>query len=583
MRKLVLIVLAALLLVVGTVSAQPEDSLTALAEIFPADSLVVISGRTDDAFIQTLDALLARVTAVFPAFGTTSVSATLDSLAQSIDPEGDFDSVFRPWLGDTAALGLVMNPAEDFTPTATLLAFEITDRAAAEAFVEAAEGGAHMRSESGSVTVYRGAEDYEAVYIISDSTLLAIISGSLADRFISGDYPRLSDADGFTDTVALLPAASYNAGVYLNLPAVMAAQMQMGTPPNNPLEARFVEAFMAALGPQAYGFTILEDRTLTMDVAVTFRDTTELDALFGEGVLDMSNMPPVSTALADQLPQDTQFVIAGTALGSQVLRGFDALSAFTDVLFEELDAEMADDPFLQAQMQQFNPLREFVDLGGLSQGSLTVLFAGMTGLNLEDDVLAHLNGDYALWLNIIDVESDLPLWVDFGFTSQMDAGAAASIVDHVTDAATRYGLFFSTEAGVFVTPLLRALVFRDAPEGFDTPALDLMLAGSDSAGLILGTRPGVTAMLETDRTSLSNNPVFSAAQALLLPDASQVYFFNALALSDSLQATGLAEMGIRDVEDAMRLLSLLESGTVSITQPDASTMLGRFTLTLSAE
>src|SRR5688572_10412527 len=113
MRKVFLLVLGAALLLalsITSVSAMPTDDLVSLARYFPDDTAVFFSVRTDDAFIDELDNLMALVGGNLPegSMPPMTLRESLDDLIQQqYGLNESFDTTIRSWLGDTTAFGAV--------------------------------------------------------------------------------------------------------------------------------------------------------------------------------------------------------------------------------------------------------------------------------------------------------------------------------------------------------------------------------------------------------------------------------------------------------------------------------------------
>ena len=145
MKRLWMFVLTGLLILTlaAPAAAVPPPDLTALAAYFPDKTQAFAAVRTDDGFINELDVVLEQMRIVMPdADMPESLMDELDAMVREQAEDGDFQSVFRTWLGDTAAVGVIsLAPAFDDKPQnddqmPMMFAVSITDRAAAEAWFQ---------------------------------------------------------------------------------------------------------------------------------------------------------------------------------------------------------------------------------------------------------------------------------------------------------------------------------------------------------------------------------------------------------------------------------------------------------------
>ena len=152
MKKTLILFLLLLTLSTGILPALavPVTELNDLARYFPSDTVVFVATRSDDAYLESLDSLVLRIADALPAGAVPAgtVTEALDEALGRADPPLDFQEDIRPWLGDTAALGVLEIPVQDGSATRfmeerqldedapMLIALAITDREAATEFFE---------------------------------------------------------------------------------------------------------------------------------------------------------------------------------------------------------------------------------------------------------------------------------------------------------------------------------------------------------------------------------------------------------------------------------------------------------------
>lgn len=578
MRRVLLPMLILLLVMpMRLTAAPPLNDLTALARFAPPDNVIFAALRTDPAYFEELDSLLGFVASGLPGLlppGITARALVNDQLIP------DFDEQVAPWLGDTVAISLGFSTSAA-TPD-TLFIMNITDRAAALAYLND-RFGLDTRFEAqdiASYTLYQDSRSFDPLHLLLGEDVL-IYSNNLSqlETVARGDFSPLSASAAFTDALTYLPAAGYNAVAYMATSQLLLATQSLGSELDNPA----VDLLATADITQIFGLTILEGRTLALDFASNIGNLESMAAIMGDMPLpDPADYPPVDLNFLRHLPASTQFVVLGTGLGPQLNASFNSLSMLGELAQQQMASDFGR-PGLA--MQPFTA----GDLGGLFQGGLTVTFAGLTGLHLEEDVLRWLPNDYAVYASLIAVASDLPASLDLGLLAAVsDADAAANIVARITDAAERYDAPRSTERigsgqALVLPQLVRVLLEQALPRSLldATPELDLLI-GADESVLAIGLRPGVTYALDPVGVSLADTPGFGyAAGALLLPEAQTVAYINPAALRAALNDTNLVAFA-PELAQLSQLLGLLESATISTRMPSAAFSQGRFTMTFAA-
>jgi len=517
-----------LMLGVAILPAAAQDSSAPFAEYFPADSALYAYIRTDDAYIDQLDGLLARVSAALPAEANIPAGLTLRSGLDMIAAQlgGDFDSVFRSWLGDGIAVGV--SPAMMGANSGDgegLIAVSITDRSALLSLIGeimARGGGSLTPTEINGYTVF----DLDNSSSIAVGDNVAFVAPrrdllpleSLPENSLAGNA-------AFNESLDQLPAESYNILLYADLSTIQASQLANGE--------IAVSEIVPGIGATAVGATILDSTTLTIDVAQSVDTSVIMEGL---------NIPAVGAvdpAFLAHVPADATLVIQGTNLKALY------------------DAFIASVPTLTAQ--DFDPTTEEEIQLGLAQ--VDTLFQSFVGVTLQDGVLSWLTGDYALFLTYQVPEPGTPtLFTSSLFPDQpvttlsfeaglvikaTDPAKAQALVDGIGNALTQFG----ANAGVTVAREEIAgtnAVVITTPAVAPAPAVELVLAANDSV-FVFGTRQAATAALQGDGGLSGAARYVASTDSILLPGATTVWYADANTINlfgDALAASGPSINGI---------------------------------------
>lgn len=582
----------------GAAQATPLDELTALAAYFPADTLGFATARTDDAYIDQLQALLDGVIAQIPDAEPVTLRSLLNEAVG-----GDFELRVRTWLGDSVALGLISLDAADYVSPDPMVeivppflaAAQITDRVVVEAFVK--EGGAELSTTSISDDYSVYLVDGVALLVAESVVLLGDTEATVTTAF-DGFEATLADSADFTAALDALPLDDYNIAGYLNTRALVQLSIDslaVTIDPNTPEGASALaivptlEQSRDALGTAAFGLTILDGRNLVFDLATTLDETAAAAQSALPGFITQS---PISLDFAAHIPADAQLVIHDNGFGPELLAAFESFNALGPILQTQVDAAallLEESGGSTDGMDMLETLDlSAINFGGGLRVAAESLFATATGLNLEADVLNWMTGDYAAYMRFLPLEGDLPFTFDAAVLWQAtDPAAAAAVVDGLTAAVEAYGLGFRSEdladgeALVLEAPI-RAII-REAvpPELIGAPEFDFLFASDDEV-FVAGSRPSVEFALEPGASLLESPAFVYAADQLLLPDTTTIWFVNVPPLVEALPALeGLVPSS--DLADLTTLLRLLESATISAQMADdARTATARLTLTLPA-
>ncbi|MBK8027289.1 MAG: DUF3352 domain-containing protein [Chloroflexi bacterium] len=574
MRKL-LLTLAVALVLIGALAlpaaATPVSQLTALAEYFPDQTPLFAAVRTDDDYVALLDSVVAKLGAVLPSgsLPVDSLSGALDMMSQSFDPEGDFESIFRSWLGDTLAAGIVdASTLNERTPS-MIIAAEITDAALAEEYMMAT--GAlerYSREERDGFVLYSPMSRMAGqpfVMFRSDVMLISVEAGNVESGGLQST--PLSASETFTSTLASLPAAEYNGVIYNNLPVILQAMMESGEMGQmmDEMPGMYMD-MMSAVGPQAYGATILDGRSLTIDLVSTYTGESTMEVL---GV--SMNSEPVDPTFARFIPAGTPLVIHANNASFNYGTQIDLMRT----MFSEL---------IEQGMGEEEDLRE------LEQ----VIFAfetgvrGLTGLEPEE-AFGWMTGDVAMYLGLTPRAADASslfaiisaLPVDFAVTLEAtDPAAAQALVDGLANGLENLPV---DEVSVTREDIGGANALVITVNSSDVPfPLELVLAANDQV-FSMGTRRYVTFAMQPGE-GLDTDPAFQEAAATLLPNASAVLY----AAGEGLQPLArLAQMEDnpsstrRDGEMLEAFFNLVSSSSISAAMDETGTVAtGRMVWTL---
>jgi hypothetical protein len=577
MRKvLIVMVLVGLVLGVlpGAVSATPVDELTALAQYFPATAPVFAAMRTDAGFVETLDAMAARISSAIPGAGVPGrLSAMLDLAAQQIDQEGDFQSVFRSWMGDTAAFALLsLEPqggssqsVQVFGSPQFVAALSVTNREAAEDFADTflrqMDADFSVTTED-PFTLFEVEDENVAVAVTDDALFLTENVDTLES--LNTREARLNTFGAFTDTIGALPNGDYDLVVYFDTPSLMNAAMEMNMPRSNRPNPMLTQmgGLMSATAPQAVGISLVNGSGLLFDSAQLASDMSALEEL---GFVLPTELPPVNFDFAANIPADAPFVILGTNLAETYDLVIENLRAAL-TLQEEMGNVDAD------ELEEFEDGMRFLDIG----------IRGLTGLDLREDILGWMTGGYGLFFNVNPAALDDPTSVmplDFGLVFEAtDPAAAQAVVDGIREAITQaepddVTLTQETVAGV------DAAVIVGEPD--DEPYPVEILIGSNDNVFVIGTRNAFTGVFEAGG-GLAADPAFTTASSYFLPGSAALFYFSPqplTSIADLLAASEDDEM--QEGAGVIQLLSaLLDSGSITASY-NADGSRARFVLSLA--
>lgn len=561
------ILVCLLALTVSPAAAVPVGDLTALARFIPANADIFASARIDDGYIGIWDEFARRLAAIFPDdFPRTTLTEQLDLLSKPFG--GDFQAVFRSWLGDTAALaiidyGLLLDNNFRNDSDAILGAVAITDAAGAEAYFD----GLNQRD---GVTAVKTRDENGILYEFSRGEIRSILIQD--DVILFGNLTaarerttRLADFDGFADALARLPETDYNILVYVNYPSLSESML------NSPLfgGAGADDVFgllFQTTGTAAFGFTILDGRSFTMDFTLAY-DPAAIAEFYD---LDPSLLiqRPFDPAFARFIPAGTPLVVFDNDLAGGYQGALGQLASMTTVAIPG-GSIPADE--VERALEQVN-----------------FALRGATGLTL-DELLGWMSGDFALWLGLSEAAQSADSMfgliaanpVDFGLlvdaSVDPDAAAAAArglrrgfstLAELASGVSTRFSVTDETIGGVEVAVL--TITDRNLPFPIQ------IMVGASADLLVLGTRGAVEAAFAPG-AGLDTDPAFQEALAYILPGAQGLAYASGLGFLPLIDAL---ESELRSDADTVRAaLSLLSSSSAATVYTDDSGLV-RLVITL---
>lgn len=566
-----------LALAVMTTSATSPDDLASLADGFPEDTIVFASIRTDQGYVDDLNRILDRALQFVPAgmVPPVNVNLALDLLVQDLGLQS-FEGDVRPWLGDTAAAGVVVpeGSLEASEDVGILIAFAGEGQAAFDALgATILENEDFAQSERDGFIVLADDSQFGQTFIAFGEDVIYIASDEALIPFTPLETSLATS--GALDALDNLPADDYNALIVNNTTSIFGdLDALLGTADVPGFFAQFANLELS----QVFGFTILDGDSLVVDVTQTFNREALADLGVEQFVAD-----PVDLSFAERIPADAPLLIHGTDLGPATLNSIAALRAFDEQLAESGGLSSLVDPMGTMLSEQERAIVDQFQLD-YALGLVNFAFAGVSGLSLESDFLPPLDGDFALYLRVVEPEGFffLPVLPDLAVLfSSSDPDGLSNIVTGFTDSADAYGLNLSTEAygngEALVIPASQLLPFN-------VPALDLLFGSSDDL-LAFGTRGAVERALETDGESVADTEAFATASTYFLPDSQQVWYLDSgpiFDVVDTLAAQGIVP-SIPLVEQIYTASSLIESASITVNQPSTTGATVRFVLTLADE
>lgn len=535
-------ILLCLILVLVVVPAAAQDRVPApdvwrLAEFAPADTVLYAAIRTDTGFRESTAVMLDRLE---PLLGGTGIHEFFEDLFT--------EEIFNTFMGDSIALTVLTDEAdfdnllEDRAPVA--ITFGLYDAAAAETFI-LDNLGERMRTANGWKVYTDDGSDGWA--LLRDDVLVVTPHMPYVDQLMSGDYGKLTNDATFQGTTGRLPLDRYDMVIYADAGVVTSAieaEERGSRPPRRNNEAR--TAVLSMLGHWAIGGANVGGRDLILDMAWQYGDLSGM-APFGF-TADTIDGPPIDPDFAAKVPASTLLYVQSSYFGGALHQTFEMMNVF--------GALMADDPGVVSPRTQ--PLIN-ADLGKTARAAATLALAAATGLNLEEDVIEPLDGEFALHFGVYTTSTAIGIAPSAGIVLD-ESGMGERYMTALTSTLDRAGFPINRisqrgggealDLSAFVDPVLMSYEHSLAAD----PNFDVWF-GTNGDVMALGTAPSVQHALTGSGESLADTDGYAhAVEATFLPDAQAVLYINVGALDDVPQ---LAPRG------AETLTALIESVSAS--------------------
>ena len=523
MRR-ILLALSILLFVVAIPAAAQDDAptldqVTGLARYFPETTPFFLSFRVDDAYIQTWSDLIEHLNQQLDLGFDSTLVEELDRGLLSSSGE-TFDETIRSWMGNTAAFGVtnLVDLADDKPQndalTPWLFVLDVTDRdEAAAVWRQMLQYNDYEIEETETYILFdpvpRTYGTDPLVMITDDTLFIASVSGALP---VAG-VPTLDQLPEFTENLTQLPESTYNAVMYLEYGelyvALMSASMSGLSGATMQSMDQLVNMVSELAAVQVYGFTILDDRSLVMDMVQPLPDPAVLAAT-GYPIPDYAAYSTVDPAFVQYVPAGTPLVFQMANLRQYVE---DAEASFTTAIqaqMEMLEASGVDPEEFDRQMRQMAMAGEFVE--------------GLTGLDLREDILSWMDGDFVMALGMSDgVSADLaatgrtsafPIEFALIVDAESNPEAAAATVAGLGDVLEN---FLSDADGITVAQetIGGGEAWAITVTGDDFDPFDIVI-GSDEHVFVIGTREMARHALAPDG-GMDGDPAYQAARAYV-PD-----------------------------------------------------------------
>lgn len=554
MKKLLLIA-AVLTLALGALvmPAAAQDDLTSLASYFPADAPAFAAFRTDDATIEALDGLAAKFGALTPGGWTPgSLMEMLDTAATEVQPGGTFATVFRSWLGDSAAVGLYELTEDALSgdmPSITV-AIRISDQDKAETLFDAIPNTSQYTLEEGDgYTLYAPDDSTDMPYFLFRSDVVLITSDEALVEAGGVLSESLGDNADFNTAIGALPADDYAVLAYADTPGILDTVMQQI--PQRSRDASTMDLVMSTLSavkPQAFGIALLDNRSLTFDVAAP------LDASADTTLSFTASSTPIDPSFAQHIPASMPVVVLGTDLYDTFERAMDNLKAFANMAGDSRDMNARD---LQTALFGIN-----------------FLVRGLSGMDPEA-ALGWMTGNYALALGFSPSFSDIRDMTEAPTRNPFDLG----FIVEATDADAAQALFDGLRASLadLQTPefTVEGTTLDDG-----TGALSLQISTRDigfpvefqvavgNGVFVIGTPRMVSAALNPSNNGLDTEASFVDASQYMLDGSNAVLFVsggNLEPLARAMTASGNPLSMRQSGKQVQQVLDLFSSISLSAT------------------
>lgn len=555
MRRIALLLVMILLL---SFSALPTGAIDlkvgpqSSALYYPSDTLLYISFRTDEDFIEELQTLIQGVNARLPE--EMQIPGLGESLREGFAGDVDFETVMG-WLGDYGAIGFTSFDASDMGGYG-YVTLDLEDQAAAEAFMDG-RSDRFEKGTQGDFTIYTDTNDNRTVWGFGDGVLVI----SDAENFTMPSFPlsnSLRDSEGFINSVGQLPVESYNGIVYVDFPAIREqSDLTFGQPEI---------VIMNLLGEFAAGFVILDNDTLTIDVVQT----------------GMTPATTISESFAGYIPANTSAFIHTSDLSGLIT----TIANMTD--------QTGGNPLAQAEemLQQ---------LGINLQQDVLSWTTGDYALLLRSDLSGFLGA-----MNEEGNDTDAMEFFDYGLVvaatdpvkAQVFAGKLSTLVNAMASAEASLTVSSETINDIVVTVVSAPANFG---MGVAESTIEILIGANDDI-FFIGSRRMIEGVLDGDGSVTSKNNYQAASVHFLAPTASMwyadgeglssvvvipitVFIMNSLPVMSEAPMINVSysqQEEASDFESMMAIIDLMNGGSITSTAGNNATIT-RFALSLNLD
>ena len=351
-----------------------------LARHFPANTQIY--AESDLSALATLDSLLLRFLQPFIAAGDLfSLEESLIAIVPGGLPPTEGAGIY----GARVAIGVAQF---ELATSTQLLALEIRDPTAARQLLEQA-----LAPELASGALRRISQPDGSLRYLTTSVLLgtayelradALLIATAASALLTEGAPTLLENERLLAAYANLPAADYEAALLIEGEVLLLRAL--GEAFVNPTLAKLLPplgrrwpALISALGDGAFGLRRVGDDGLhQIDLAIRPRP----DDAAGFPTIDFTAAPvdTITLELAPQIAAESALALIGSNLGADVDQLIATVAGWSGWL-ATADALPADLGWLPA-----------------IEALLPLALRALTELDLQEDLLAWLRGDYALIL-----------------------------------------------------------------------------------------------------------------------------------------------------------------------------------------
>lgn len=558
MKRLILIgvLILSLTMLAVPAFATPAQNLGGLANFYPEDTFLYFGFRTDTNFLDEIEALAARFTAVSGG-DIGEFRAGLDSIAQeaSENDEATFANTIQPLLGETGAFGIIDaapmfdEDSSNDSDSGYLIAFSVTDRAALQSLFTNNETFAinyEAIEDSGDYAIFVPSADNhnrEPAYLYFGNSVL-LIATDMALFPQAELSARLSDNADFTDTLNMLPAGDYAAAGFLNINSLLASfsGAMEGDFNSNEMMAQMMALYQEAYNGVGLGFTVLDQDHLIMDMAVN----ADMQAISESMGMPVPNFSEVDLGFASRISADAALAFFYPNLAAAIEQGigqFDAAMAMQQQMLAEMgaDPDELEDIEGQLAMLQFG-------IQAVTGGTLEESFGWATGqmaLAAGIDFSAFPNG-----LNSTPTRNPINLI----FVAENVDGGAQRLYDGLSTflegaASSSSDLVITSKELVNGEGINISIVMDDTPFPFE---VQIVITDQIFA---VGTPDYVEAALAGDG-GLGASVAFQNATGVMLGETP---FYGYLSIASTANVLGVVAGRAASVE----VLSLFESASMS--------------------